>query len=78
MQCKSLEFTRLTVRAESDEDIREEDGSGYIDILDSHQLKATAEAVFSNGRLGEKYFLQISQPKRKRQKSSQKTRLYYK
>ena len=41
------------VDTDSDKDSGDEDGGGLIDNLNANQLRATAEAVLPNGRLGE-------------------------
>ena len=65
------------VDTDSDEDSSGEDGGGLID----NQLRATAEAVLPNGRLGETETADLSNPPQtsrvppKRRKTTQKSSL---
>ena len=72
------------VDTDSDEDSGDEDDGGLINNLNANQLRATAETVLPNGRLGEKETADLSNPSQtsrvppKRRKTTQKSSLSYK
>ena len=72
------------VDTDSDEDSGDEDDGGLINNLNANQLRATAETVLPNGRLGETETADLSNPSQtsrvppKRRKTTQKSSLSYK